>query len=79
MVGSHACSIVEHTLECRECFLRDSDPEAALEAFQTAQSENYALKDGAIEAFIAAAGQDADSATPALSPEPMYTIVNVPR
>lgn len=41
-----------------ECFLRDNDPEAALEAFQKAQSEQGELKDGAINAFIAAAGSD---------------------
>lgn len=59
---------MSYALSCRECFLRDNDPEAALEAFQAAQGENAALKDGAIEAFIAAAGSEDASAPLALSP-----------
>eukprot|EP00892_Ulva_mutabilis_P006927 jgi/Ulvmu1/4606/UM002_0335.1 len=43
-----------------ECFLRDDDKEAALEAFQTAEKQNAALKKGAIKAYIAAAGSESD-------------------
>lgn len=52
----------------RECFLREDDKDAALEAFQTADKQNAELKSGAIEAFIEAAGPKSEGVTSALSP-----------
>lgn len=44
----------------RECFLREGDKEAALEAFEVAQNQDAALKPGAITAFITAAKSTSD-------------------